>query len=128
MSQRRSGKNCDSAQRQRQRTCESTGPPRTSEPTSGHRTTNRSPQNSRAWSKQDENRHGRFDLQLSVCSIVEFESSNAEFGRKSNECGASMLKTEGDSDNGSAKLDETLRRSAPQDTFLAGKINVALEC
>jgi hypothetical protein len=32
------------------------------------------------------------------------------------------LKTEGNSDNGSAKLDEILRRSAPQDTFLAGKI------
>jgi hypothetical protein len=33
-----------------------------------------------------------------------------------------MLKTEGISGNGSAKLDEILRRSAPQDTFVAGKI------
>jgi hypothetical protein len=39
-----------------------------------------------------------------------------------------MLKMEGDFDSGSAKLGESLRRSAPQDTFLAGKINVALEC
>jgi hypothetical protein len=39
-----------------------------------------------------------------------------------------MLKTEGISGNGSAKLGEILRRSAPQDTFVAGKINVALQC
>ncbi len=59
--------------------CKSTGPPKTSQPSSSGRGSNCTHETQRPWEKQNENGFRGFDLRLSIRSSLQFRASYARF-------------------------------------------------
>ena len=93
VSQRGDRKDRHSAKGPSKSPCQSTGPPEPIESPGWHRTTYRPPQDPRPRSKPNEIRSGRFDLRLSVCLVMEFESFDAGFDNERDWHCEAMLKS-----------------------------------
>ncbi len=78
---RRNQKNCYSAKRKSGPSCQSTGPPTIQESSSGYRTSDRSFENTRAWSKSNENRYGRSYLRVPLRLILQSMPLDERFRR-----------------------------------------------